>query len=81
MLWWNFCEKGFQAKDDLMNHRKYEHSYTVPECIYQKESSCKFEKKNCYKHAIIKNYKQGNEKEHISQHKDITEPFNKWTAK
>lgn len=58
----NFCEKEFQAKDDLMNHRKYEHSYTVPECKYQKESSCKFENNCWYKHAIIKNDKQGNEK-------------------
>ena len=47
----NFCENKFEAKDDLMNHRKYQHSYTVPECKNIKENTCKFGKECWYKHV------------------------------
>ena len=51
----NFCEQIFEAKDDLMNHRKYEHSYTVPECKYIKEkNTCKFGNECWYNHAIVR---------------------------
>ena len=49
----NFCEKEFQAKDDLMVHRKCEHSYTVPECKNKMENTCKFGNECWYKHVII----------------------------